>query len=238
MKLKFLFLLPAALTFVCGQASGTTLALDFNSLPSAQGWTFNTSGPTESSIFSVDGTTLHQDSLGTGIGPGGTAFQYYTLNNVVDPTKPFTIEVRARVLQSETGDLGGFDFGAFTGNERFGIFLDTNTISDLADGVLSASIDTTIFHLYRLDATPGIGFNLFVDGTLVATGASDPISQNQLYLGDATSGGNARADIASYTFQQTVPEPATLLLLGLGLVGIMAGPTKKTGGRERRLHAA
>ena len=33
-----------------------TVTLDFNSLPSHQGWTYEPSGPLEASIFSVDGT--------------------------------------------------------------------------------------------------------------------------------------------------------------------------------------
>jgi hypothetical protein len=85
------------------QAQGVQLA--FDTLPSAQGWTYITSGPDESSIFSADGTTLHQNSLGTSLGPEGTV-AYYTLNNVVDPTQLFTLTVRARVLLSERFDTG------------------------------------------------------------------------------------------------------------------------------------
>ena len=114
--------LAAGFLSVSLQTSATTISLDFNSLPSAQGWTYNTTGQTEATIFSVSGTTLHQNSMGTGLGPGGTAFQNYTLDNVVDPTKPFTLEVQARVLESETLDAGGFGFGVFTGTYRSLIF--------------------------------------------------------------------------------------------------------------------
>src|ERR1041384_26009 len=93
-------------------AQAQLVELKFDALPSAQGWTYTTSGAPESVIFSVDGTTLHQDSLGT-----GSAFQAYILFGAVDPTKPFTVDVRARVLQSETFQLGGFSFGVFTGTE-------------------------------------------------------------------------------------------------------------------------
>jgi hypothetical protein len=67
------------------------VTLKFDSLPSAQGWTYTTSGRTESSIFSANGTALLQNSLGTGGGGGVSAFQYYVLNNAVDPTKPFVL---------------------------------------------------------------------------------------------------------------------------------------------------
>lgn len=136
--------------------SASVLNLQFNSLPSAQGWTYNTSGPAESAIFTVDGTTLFQNSLGTGIGLGGTAFQYYTISNAVDLTSPFLIEVKARVLASETGDLGGFGFGVLTGTERFAVFIDTSTIWGGLT-VLSTTIDNTTCHVYRLEVTPGVG---------------------------------------------------------------------------------
>jgi len=187
------------------------VTLNFNSLPSAQGWTYTTSGPAESSfgvgqttpIFSVDGTTLHQNTIGTGLGPGGAAFEYYIRYGAVDPTKPFILDVRSRVLQSQHLDSGGFNFGVFTGTEIFEIFMDTSTIQDAFQTTI-AVIDNTFFHDYRLEATPGVGYKLFVDGTLVATGPPSAAASlpNQLFIGDGTSGGNAKADLTFYRFSE------------------------------------
>lgn len=220
------------------QANGGTISLDFNSLPSAQGWTYITSGQTESSIFSVDGVTLHQNSLGTGLGAGGTAYQHYQMDGVVDPTKPFTIEIRARVLESELLDLGGFGFGASNGSEQFAIWIDPHTIwGDSFVTVINTSIDNTIFHNYRLEATPGVGYNLFVDSSLTATHAPDASASNRLFLGDVGSGGNARADVTSFTFEQeSVPEPtgAGLMAFGLGTLAAQAWWKKRQRLRTNR----
>jgi hypothetical protein len=185
-------------------ARAQVVELQFDTLPSAQGWTYTTSGPPESDIFSVDGTALHQNSIGTGLGAGGSAFQYYILFNVVDPTKPFTLDIRARVLESETADSGGFSFGVFTGSEIFEIFMDTSTIKDSFQTAVSTPISPTVFHDYRLEGTPGVGYRFFIDGSLAASGPSHPVVlPNQLFIGDGTSGGNARADVTFYRFSQS-----------------------------------
>src|SRR5687767_2675862 len=66
----------ALLVPVDTRAQTVPVSLDFTSLPSAQGWEFRTSGKyAETALFSVDGTTLHQKTMGTGItSEGGGAF--------------------------------------------------------------------------------------------------------------------------------------------------------------------
>src|SRR5689334_2347284 len=95
----------------------TTLTLNFNSLPSAQGWTYESgygaTSPPEK-VYSVDGTKLTQNTMGI-----GSNFGNYVIYNGVDPTKPFTIDVRARVTESEETQPGApataFDVVALTG---------------------------------------------------------------------------------------------------------------------------
>ena len=97
--------------------------------------------------------------------------------------------------------------------------MDIGTIQDSSITVISTSIDNTAFHIYRLEVSPGIGYNFYVGGSLITSGAPRIVAaQNRLWFGDGTSGGNARADVVSFTFQQTVPEPGTLLLVYLGLL--------------------
>ncbi|HLK41002.1 MAG TPA: kelch repeat-containing protein [Polyangiaceae bacterium] len=188
----------------CDGGACASVMLKFDSLPSAQGWTYSTSGQPESAIFSVDGSTLHQNSMGTGLN-GPAAFQYYILNGAVDSTKAFTVEVRARVLQSETAGLGGFGFGVFTDTDIFETWIDTSSVKDALKATLTTTIDTTQFHDYRIEGTPGPspGYTFFVDGVIVATGLPLHVtSPNQVWLGDGTSDGNAKAEVTFYRFSQ------------------------------------
>src|SRR5262249_1113671 len=68
----------------------SVIRLGFDSLPSAQGWMYTSGSRPESAIFSVDGTRLRMNSMGTGFRPT-PAFHFYEYNNAVDPNLPFTI---------------------------------------------------------------------------------------------------------------------------------------------------
>jgi hypothetical protein len=205
-----------------------SITLDFNSLPSAQGWTYVAFGNNvpETAVFSASGGMLHQNTIGVGFaGQGSNAYQLY---NAVAPTLPFTLTVRARVLQEGIAYPGynnpfGFDFSVFTGTEGFLVGLGTNQIMDGTSQEIT--FDNTQFHDYRLEGTPGSGYKLFVDDALVMAGPprfDNPPLVDQLFLGDGTGGTNARADVAAYTFSQSrpaaVPEPGALGLLARPVV--------------------
>ena len=76
----------------------STVTLNFNSLPSAQGWTYvngHSQSPDytncpENSVFSVDGTKLTLNDLGQG--QAIPHYEYYA----IDPSQPFSIEARAK----------------------------------------------------------------------------------------------------------------------------------------------
>jgi hypothetical protein len=191
-------------------------------LPSAQGWTYVAVGQEvpEASVFSVSGGVLHQNSIGIGIGYPGT--NAYRLANVIDSSQPFTISMRARVLEDEgevTVNSFGFCAAAYGGTEEFGFGLGTQltqTIDAYGREEPLAS-DNTEFHDYRLEVTPGFGYQLFRDDDLITTGVPFELAfPNGLELGDGTGGANARAEVASYTFSQgAVPEPGSLAILCL-----------------------
>jgi hypothetical protein len=102
--------LVAVLLMVARPSSAQApITLRFDSLPSAQGWAyFQADGIPESRVFSVTGTSLIQDTIGTGFGNGSPNYARF---GVVDGSKPFVLTVRARVLAYEvTPPAGAFGF--------------------------------------------------------------------------------------------------------------------------------
>jgi hypothetical protein len=187
------------------------VVIDNCSLPSTQGWKYLAVGNSyaEDKMFSVQGCVLRQDSIGLGFGyPGGNLYQ---ITNVVDSTKPFVLEVRAKVLNEEQYDdfnHWGFGFWIKTGTEDFAIGISPYAIvgSKVATDwgeTLTTSVDNTVFHDYRLEGTPGVGYKFYVDNLLVGSGSAfAAIEENGLYLGDGTGGANAKAEITSFRFEQ------------------------------------
>ena len=194
----------AVLGVPCASSAQVTVALNFDSLPSAQGWTYFQGSVPESSVFSVTGGVLTQNTIGTGFGNGNPN---YALFNVVDGAQPFVLRVRARVPAIE-GSHGGFRFTVRTAapNQIYNIFL---TPSDIYDGLnRHVAFDNTSFHDYVLTATPGGAFLLYVDGQLRFDGPFSPFggSLNGLQLGDGGDlDGNAYAEVSEFVFSQ----PAT-----------------------------
>ena len=198
-----------------GWSSPDAVVIDTCSLPSTQGWKYLSVGNSyaEDKIFLVQDCVLLQDSMGIVFGyPGSNLYQ---IANVVDSTKPFVLEVRAKVLNEEQYDdfnHWGFGFYIKTGTEDFAIGISPHAIvgSKVATDwgeTLTTSVDNTVFHDYRLEGTPGVGYKFYVDNLLVGSGSawageSGPFAENGLYLGDSTGGANAKAEITSFRFEQ------------------------------------
>jgi hypothetical protein len=131
------------------------------------------------------------------------------MSTVVDPSLPLTISLRARVLAEEVVFPGytnhfGFALGASTGTQDFSFGLGTSSIQDANGAFLSTTIDTTQFHDYRLETTPGVGYKFFVDGVLLGTGLPRTFAPgpNEVGLGDFTGGANTSAVVTAFTFVQ------------------------------------
>lgn len=192
----------------------TAFTLDTSVLPSGQGWTYSAAGESvpETDIFAVSGGILSHNTLGQGFGNGAggipLGIRSYGFTNIVDPSVPFTLKVRARVLEEEstsTTNSFGFAFGVNTATESFAIGLGTHRIQvgNVLGDAISTTIDNTVFHDYRMEGEIGVGFELYVDDVLVGTGPSIAGAfTNSIGFGDFTRGTNARAEILSYSFSQ------------------------------------
>ncbi len=225
-------------------AGAQSVILSFNSLPREQGWAYRTNPAflgvhaDETDVFSVpDGWVLHQNTMDlplvqqcvtVNLDPYGSCDRnYYTMNDVVDHSHSFVLDVRARVLQENDPPFypAGFGFFVTSRTDSMAFFLGLKLRDGMLRNVMRIPIDwmdkadvielglhDDRFHDYRLEASfgsPGV-YKLFVDNALLKTGTIPPGGNfcaglgicDGLVLGDADSGGNAEADLSRYSFSQ------------------------------------
>lgn len=226
-------ILTAVLNYSMNAASfGTVVDLQFDSLPSAQGWTYDAvgthAGAPESSLFNASGTALNQTTFGMPYAPTtpGRAIYHYS----VDPGSIAGQSLFELVWESS---ISAHEFSRpefrtapfYVGVQLHGdYFLMGIKADELGVLVGSASyahfapsgFDGTVSHQYRvLIDTDADAWELFLDGTSVINGTTVASSLNEVTLGDGTGSGNANGQTTQLTLS-VVPEPATFTLLGLG----------------------
>ena len=112
----------------CSLCGGSEIVLNFDSLPSAQGWTFHaTPYWTANNFFSLEKGVLTMDSMGLGYGDGSSVGSYLLYDKV--SMEPFTLSFRARCLEEEinTGRTAqSFYVGLYAGAQYFWISLGTD----------------------------------------------------------------------------------------------------------------
>jgi hypothetical protein len=200
-------------------AASQNFQLNFSSLPSAQGCNYNPvgshAGTVESSVFSVAGGALIQNSIGKGFGVSGGSIFYGALNGLVTASETKQLRVTARCLQVEGSGGGaagqqGFAFGFNTGSVQYDVSVTPTNLYALGPGgTINVAYNNTVFQEYVLDYAPPSTFRIYRGGVLVHTGTSGfAVAGSRVFFGDGTGGANARAEITALRFVQNLVTPA------------------------------
>lgn len=191
------------------RAAAVDIELGFNSLPSAQGWSYVTAGVAapETPTWTLAGGVLGYNTMAYLTNTSGTGTSsLYRQSGFITTTEPKTLELRGRILQHEhdgSAFIGGgffFGFGNGTTSWQMGILPgDVRTINN----VVMASVNNTVFHNYRIEWEPGPILRFYVDGSLVSTNSGGFAgSGNNVQFGDGTGAANAQAEITYFRFRQ------------------------------------
>jgi len=222
---------------ICGMmalstaASATTITLGFDSLPSAQGFTFNgwivrSDWAGENQSFSVDGEMLHQDTTGIGAPDGIVGGNYWMPSNL-SSSSTFSLSVRARVTDFQayrTAFDFGFGFWVQNGDKSAAFSITPTAVSRLNNSNLPVQVsisDNASFHDYIMDGSFANGtWSLSRDGVSLGTWNYTLASSDRVIFGDSASYSNAAGDISSFSYTySSVPEPSSILALLCGMGG-------------------
>ena len=194
--------------------------MNFNSLPSAQGWAYTgipgISVP-ESSTFFVYNGALYQDTL---YGGGGA---YFLSNSVAPLTTPSTLSFTVSALQ-----ISGEGFSIFEDDGTRSIyfaFVGTNTIQlSTGSGYFYINNNNMEFHNYTIENT-GTFYQLYIDGSLAALGTYSTANPNpdMLFIGQGTMPASAQVVMTAFSYAEgtATPIPGAIWVFGSGLVGLI-----------------
>ena len=228
----------AGLMFITGSTQAAVVALDFNNLPSSQGWTYESTagfggvgtGPVESAIMTVSGGVLVGDTYTDYSTSSLVTAVYRQYTPGIDFSRAFSIDMRSRVTNYETpshlaGNLYGFLFGVNTGTESYYFGMNTAAIQSGIDNSILGSLDVTVFHDFLLEVDPGVGYHLYVDNGLIASGVGRSATYPAaFYFGDSTRDPNSRYEMTAFSISQDELNPVPVGgVLSLMLAGMLIG---------------
>lgn len=196
----------AFLLAIATAAQAENVTLQFDTLPSEQGWDYSGAPVPEDVVFIADGSKL----LLTTMGAGDDATASYEIYDIVNSDWKMTLSFTVRILDYENLAAGG---GAAEQGLRFEVNDDgIGHQIVMTDGLLqvngqSLAVDTGVFHDYVLDVLPDGSFEFFVDSGLLATG--DELAgefTNKIIFGDSALDENMDAEITALSFTQTTSD--------------------------------
>lgn len=219
------FVTPMAILLATASAQAQLHAdtFDVSLMPSAQGWGYYplNSGLTEAQVYATNGTVLTSNTMGNGYQGQGANFVYdAAATGSFTANLDWIVEARVRVLQGELWSFHyGFSIGAHFDNMAASVGIMPSTWQD--HSLNGGGRDNTQWTLWRVETDRANGvFRVFADGNLLATRAlsvgpvSGPYPDHYYFLGDATGGANAHAEVSSWSFRQ-VPAPGVLGVVGV-----------------------
>jgi uncharacterized repeat protein (TIGR01451 family) len=178
-------------------AQADTFTLNFDSLPSNQGWTYRGSSLTEQETYSVDGASLFQTTVGS-----GETTARYEIKNVINSSEPMTLSFTSRVLSREIviGETRGQSFSFQIYDLAAILDLGLTDTAVIVNGQ-SFDLDTSVFHDYVWEYLPGGDYEFFVDGLLLTSGNRFIQSgDNFISFGDRTRNENEDIEITALSF--------------------------------------
>ena len=216
--------------------------LEFDSLPTAQGWTLNKSGPhaddAETTIFTATGTSLTQTTVGLGMGsstPGEATYQY-TIPAEFDGADVislfFTTAVTGHEQTRQDFSYAGHRFTIIFGGQTAYVGVKPSEL--YANGVYFTppGFDGTIANSYQLTLdTTTSQFSFFLNGNEVRTGGNFSSGLTSgFYIMDGTGTANANAELSQLigVSGTVIPEPSAFaLIFGVAAIGLVASRRRR-----------
>ncbi|MEM1059374.1 MAG: PEP-CTERM sorting domain-containing protein [Verrucomicrobiota bacterium] len=229
------------------QARATVItALNFNELPSEQGWTLVKSGPhandAEGDLFSVSGGQLFQNTVGTGQGfssSGSARYDFTTPSSFADAdviTFFFTTRVTAHEDTRQDFSWASHFFSIYHDGQR--AFAGIKPGELFANGTFftPAGYDGGLTNSYQLSLFTNTNtFEFYLNGVLVRSGASTATTvADRFSIMDGTGTANADAVLSQFVAVSgtVVPEPSSLFGVFLASCALL-----RIGLRRRRVAA-
>lgn len=172
------------------------------SLPSAQGWTYQSTGLNEEAVFEIVDDLLVMDTMGAGF--GGESLTYYLreFTNVAAQSAVLRLRVRLTDYQHDpVSRFLGFTFGGQVPSWGSWIIYGLQIDAVYTNREYLQDLDTSAWHEYTV-VTEGNSQDsqstLLIDGVEVFTmaGGTDSMINNTFVFGDMGRHANARVEIS------------------------------------------